>query len=350
MRRNLISVILIFLVTFYSKAQTSQDALNLSTNGVFGSARYTSMGGAFGSLGGDLSSLSDNPAGAAVFLYSEMGLSFEVNFNNTLAKGDNRNLPIKRSFSDLSQFGFILSLKNSIDGPFDKLNFGFNIQKVQDFNNNINSISSRKIGLNQFFLNNAEGVSLESLMTRENETISELYDFLGRNYGYSVQQAFLGFNGYVIDPVSNDKTNTNYISSVKYDQVDHDFYSDKSGDHKKYSFTIATQYKNSIYLGLNLNSHQVYSHEKTDLTETNYLADSTINLIRFNNDVLTFGRGFSAQLGVIAKVNKNIRFGLSYQSPTGLNLTEESTQFLITNSMVSSKIKKKRVPSFSFFI
>ncbi len=153
MRRNLISVILIFLVTFYSKAQTSQDALNLSTNGVFGSARYTSMGGAFGSLGGDLSSLSDNPAGAAVFLYSEMGLSFEVNFNNTLAKGDNRNLPIKRSFSDLSQFGFILSLKNSIDGPFDKLNFGFNIQKVQDFNNNINSISSRKIGLNQFFLN-----------------------------------------------------------------------------------------------------------------------------------------------------------------------------------------------------
>jgi len=335
MRRNLISVILIFLVTFYSKAQTSQDALNLSTNGVFGSARYTSMGGAFGSLGGDLSSLSDNPAGAAVFLYSEMGLSFEVNFNNTLAKGDNRNLPIKRSFSDLSQFGFILSLKNSIDGPFDKLNFGFNIQKVQDFNNNINSISSRKIGLNQFFLNNAEGVSLESLMTRENETISELYDFLGRNYGYSVQQAFLGFNGYVIDPVSNDKTNTNYISSVKYDQVDHDFYSDKSGDHKKYSFTIATQYKNSIYLGLNLNSHQVYSHEKTDLTETNYLADSTINLIRFNNDVLTFGRGFSAQLGVIAKVNKNIRFGLSYQSPTGLNLTEESTQFLITDHINS---------------
>jgi hypothetical protein len=335
MRRNLISVIIVFLFTSYSKAQTSQDALNFSTYGVFGSSRYTSMGGAFGSLGGDLSSLSDNPAGAAVFLYSEMGLSFEVSFNNSLANGDNRNLPIKKSFSDLSQFGFILSLKNSQEGSFSRLNFGFNIQKIQEFKNNINSISSRSVGLDQFFLNNAQGISLENLMTRENETISELYDFLGRNYGYITQQAFLGFNGYVIDPISNEETNTNYISSAKYNQVDHDFYIDRTGDHKKYSFTIATQYKNSIYLGLNLNSHQVYYQEKTDLTETNYLVDSDIDLIRFNNDVLTFGRGFSAQLGVIAKISTNIRFGLSYQSPTRLNLTEESTQFLITDHINS---------------
>ncbi len=67
MKRNLIYIILTFLLTFYSKAQTSQDAFNLSTSGIFGSARYTSMGGAFSSLGGDLSSISDNPAGAAVF-------------------------------------------------------------------------------------------------------------------------------------------------------------------------------------------------------------------------------------------------------------------------------------------
>jgi hypothetical protein len=320
MRRNLISVIIVFLFTSYSKAQTSQDALNFSTYGVFGSSRYTSMGGAFGSLGGDLSSLSDNPAGAAVFLYSEMGLSFEVSFNNSLANGDNRNLPIKKSFSDLSQFGFILSLKNSQEGSFSRLNFGFNIQKIQEFKNNINSISSRSVGLDQFFLNNAQGISLENLMTRENETISELYDFLGRNYGYITQQAFLGFNGYVIDPISNEETNTNYISSAKYNQVDHDFYIDRTGDHKKYSFTIATQYKNSIYLGLNLNSHQVYYQEKTDLTETNYLVDSDIDLIRFNNDVLTFGRGFSAQLGVIAKISTNkIWFKLSVPNKIKFN-------------------------------
>lgn len=331
MKRNIISVTLIFLIIFYTNAQTSQDALNFSTYGVFGSSRYTSMGGAFGSLGGDLSSISDNPAAGAVFLYSEMGLTFEANFNNSVANGDTRNIPTRRSFSDLSQFGFIFSLKNNEDGSFNKLNFGFNIHKVQEFDNNINSISSRNIGMDQFFLNNAQGVPLDNIMTRENETVSELYDFLGNKYGYSVQQAFLGFNGYIIDPVSNEEGNTSYISSAKYNQVDHDFYIDKIGDHKKYSFTVSTQYKNSIYLGLNLNSHRVYYNEITDLTESNYSFDSNISLIRFNNDVLTYGRGFSAQLGIIAKVNTNFRLGFSYQSPTRLNLTEESLQFLTTD-------------------
>ena len=331
MKRNIISVTLTLLIVFYSKAQTSQDALNLSTYGVFGSSRYTSMGGAFGSLGGDLSSVSDNPAAGAVFLYSEMGLTFEVNFNNTFAIGDNRNSPIKRSFSDLSQFGFIFSLKNTQNGSFNRLNFGFNIQKVQEFKNNINSVYSRNIGLDQFFLDNAQGVSLDNLMTRENETVSELYDFLGNKYGYSVQQAFLGFNGYIIDPISNEEKNTNYVSSAKYNQVNHDFYIDKIGDHKKHSFTISGQYNNSIYLGLNLNSHKIYYHEITDLTESNYSFDSNISLIRFNNDVLTYGRGFSAQIGIITKIKNNFRLGFNYQSPIRLNLTEESLQFLISD-------------------
>ena len=331
MKRNILTVTLTLLITFFSKAQTTQDAFNLSTYGTYGSARYTSMGGAFGSLGGDLSSISDNPAGGAVFLYSEMGLTFEINFNNTLSIGDERNIPVKTSFSDLSQFGFIFSLKNTSEGPFKKLNFGFNIQKIQDFKNNINSVSSRKIGLDQFFLNNAQGVSLENLMTRENETISELYDFLGNNYGYSVQQAFLGFNAYLIDPVSNEEGNTSYTSSAKYNEVDHDFYIDKIGDHKKYSFSISTQYNNSIYIGLNLNSHKIFYQEITDLTESNYLVDSNIDLLRFNNELLTYGSGFSAQLGIIAKIKNNLRLGFSYQSPTRLNLTEESLQFLISD-------------------
>ena len=335
MKKNLIYIILTFLLTFYSKAQTSQDAFNLSTSGIFGSARYTSMGGAFGSLGGDLSSISDNPAGAAVFLYPEMGISFEVNFNNSISNGDNRNLPVKGSFSDLNQFGLIFSLKNTKDESFKfkRLNFGFNIQKVQEFKNNINSISSRNIGIDQFFLNNAQGVPLDDLMTRENETISELYDFLGNNYGYSTQQAFLGFNGYIIDPVSNEENNINYVSAAKYNKLNHDFYLDRTGDHKKYTFTIATQYENSFYLGLNLNSHQVYYHEISDLYESNYSLDSNIDLIQFNNDVLTQGSGFSAQLGIIAKIKNNFRLGFSYQSPTRLNLTEESMQFIITDHL-----------------
>ena len=41
-----------------------------------GSARFQSMGGAFGALGGDLSAININPAGSAVFIDNQYELSF----------------------------------------------------------------------------------------------------------------------------------------------------------------------------------------------------------------------------------------------------------------------------------
>ena len=48
-------------------AQTLNDVSYLTRSGLYGSARYTSMAGAFGALGGDLSAINVNPAGSAVF-------------------------------------------------------------------------------------------------------------------------------------------------------------------------------------------------------------------------------------------------------------------------------------------
>ena len=48
-------------------AQTLNDVIYLTQSGLNGSARYTSMAGAFGALGGDLTAISDNPASSSVF-------------------------------------------------------------------------------------------------------------------------------------------------------------------------------------------------------------------------------------------------------------------------------------------
>ena len=48
-------------------AQSETDAFSLSRTEIDGSARFQAMGGAFAALGGDLSSISQNPAGGAVF-------------------------------------------------------------------------------------------------------------------------------------------------------------------------------------------------------------------------------------------------------------------------------------------
>ena len=47
-------------------AQTAIDAYSISQNDLRGSARFMSMGGAFTALGGDISTLNQNPGGIGV--------------------------------------------------------------------------------------------------------------------------------------------------------------------------------------------------------------------------------------------------------------------------------------------
>lgn len=73
-------------------AQSETDAFSLSRTEIDGSARFQAMGGAFAALGGDLSSISQNPAGGAVFHRSEMAMSFGFSNRATTASWYNQEL------------------------------------------------------------------------------------------------------------------------------------------------------------------------------------------------------------------------------------------------------------------
>ncbi len=58
---------ILFLACAFVSAQNINDVLRYSNESLQGTARFQGMSGAFGALGGDLSSLNVNPAGSAVF-------------------------------------------------------------------------------------------------------------------------------------------------------------------------------------------------------------------------------------------------------------------------------------------
>ncbi|MFR8081338.1 MAG: hypothetical protein ACLU6Z_06525 [Odoribacter splanchnicus] len=95
----ILSVLLGF--TFASQAQTFEDAVQFSRTQNWGTARSAGMAGAFGALGGDLSTLSSNPAGIGVFRKSEISITPSLNFANTKATdySPKDNFPIGRSGS-----------------------------------------------------------------------------------------------------------------------------------------------------------------------------------------------------------------------------------------------------------
>ena len=103
----------------------SQDDLN-------GTARFRAMSGAFGALGGDLSSIYVNPAGSAVFLNNQMGLtlsSFNIKNNSNYFGTKTSD---KENSIDLNQAGAVFVFNNRKDSDWRKISLGVNYEKTND--------------------------------------------------------------------------------------------------------------------------------------------------------------------------------------------------------------------------
>ncbi|MBD5204411.1 MAG: TonB-dependent receptor, partial [Bacteroidales bacterium] len=83
--RNSILLALFGLCPFAGVGQTATDVIPLTQSDLKGTARFMSMGGAFGALGGDLSTLSQNPAGIGVYRSSELGFTLDLDCQRSSA-------------------------------------------------------------------------------------------------------------------------------------------------------------------------------------------------------------------------------------------------------------------------
>ena len=83
-----------------------------------------------------------------------------------------------------------------------------------------------------------------------------------------------------------------------------------------------------------MNSHfSDYTRSSSFFEFNNNDISQGIRSVRFNNDLRTFGNGFSFQLGAIAKVGTDIRIGASYESPTWMTFTDQFTQNITSNCL-----------------
>ncbi len=135
-------IFLLFTGLAFSVAQSQEvaDALRYAQDNLNGTARFRAMGGAFGALGGDLSSISINPAGSAVFSNNQIaltGTNFSTKnnsdyFGSTLSKS-------KNSF-DLNQAGAVFVFKNQDPSSnWKKISFSVNYENMSNLDNSIAS-------------------------------------------------------------------------------------------------------------------------------------------------------------------------------------------------------------------
>lgn len=319
-----------------ASAQDISDVLRYSQSNINGTARFRAMGGAFTALGGDLSAISINPASSAVFNDNQFGVTLSNYNKKNESSFFNTYRDSKETVFDLNQAGAVFVFYNDDHAsPWQKFTLGINYDIQNNFTNNTLAAGVNPYhSIGDFFLNQANGVALENLQTLPNETAGQLYMYLGENFGSRYQNAFLGYDTYILEAVQNSPNNTAYYSNIPAGTYEQSSYVSSKGYNGKLGFNIATQYDDRFYFGLNLNAHFVDYNTVHTFYETNdnpsNTSGETIREVRFRNELYTYGSGFSFQLGGIAKLTKELRLGLSFESPTWYRLFDETRQSLRT--------------------
>lgn len=331
MKRIPFLLIMVVCATF-SYAQGISDGLRYGVDANSGTARYAALSGAFGALGGDLSAIADNPAGSAVFITNDLSVSLGViDLENKSTYFGSKSNAIDTDVT-LNQAGGVFVFTNSDENSkWKKFTIALNYNNSRNHDDDlfIQGRGNKTIG--SYFLNRAQGVPLELLQLQSGESISELYAYLGETQGTSAQDAFLGYQGFIFDPLDPENpNNTQYILNIRPGGFNQEFYSGSAGFNGKYTLNFAAQYTDDLYFGINLNAHSIDYINSSYLYETNSNPGSLVNEITFENNLSVLGNGFSAQLGAIGKVTDDFRIGVTYDTPTWYVISEETSQYLQT--------------------
>lgn len=344
------------LATFTIQAQDISDALRYSQDEIQGSARFRALSGAFGALGGDMSAVSINPAGSAVFSQSHASFTLSNAYTSNDTQYFNGFSNTSDSKFDLSQGGASFVFASRSDSSWKKFTLGIAYDRSNNYDDNWgfkNGVNNNDDGnfsnsIASYFYDYTNGMQKSVFTPTESELsqyfnidqasivndyskyIDLAYQFLGDVEGFKAQQAFLGYQSYILDADADSDNNTLYTSNVSPGNFTHDYSYASTGYNGKIAFNMATQYEDNLYLGMNLNSHFINYDRSTRLFENNNNSGSTISAIDFTNTLSTTGSGFSFQLGGILKVSPEFRFGVTFDSPVWYTIKEESTQGLST--------------------
>jgi hypothetical protein len=295
-------IIMLFISTFPALfSQTSSDALRYSRILYGGSARFQGLGGAFGAVGADFSSIATNPAGLGLFTSFEFSLSPSIrmaNSNSNFNMETNRDNKFNGGMGDLGLV-FHMAGNDKSGSGFKGFNVAFGMNRQNDFNNRIfmEGTNNKSSLLTQYVntLNNTPG----------GVTPQELND----QYPFDIA---LAFNTYLIDTANN-----KYFNDAPKGGVIQSKLLTTEGSINEFDFAFGANYNDRLYIGATIGipviryfEHSQYREIKND-TAIHYFKTMT-----YNQELETHGTGINLKVGLIYRPANWIRIGAAIHTPT----------------------------------
>ena len=235
-----------------------------------GTAKFNSMAGSMGALGGDLSAITVNPAGTGVFITGDVSATLAVQGNKNNSNLFGKSFESSYNNTNLGQVGGVVSFETNSNSPWQFVNLAFNYstKNLEDY-----------------------------VQTPGNSSIKEAVQY---ESGGNTVNDFLVYNGHAYD---------------------------RTGTASNLNVSLGGNYENKIYLGAGLN------FKTAELEQSDFFQYQLQNLGEYAyyqkqySPYRESSNGFSASVGIISKINNNIRLGVAIESPTFWNLTRTYTEY-----------------------
>jgi hypothetical protein len=316
-------LLLIFFSSFsvaYIFAQEPADALRNAWNVQSGTARIQAVGGAMGSLGGDITATFVNPAGLGFYRTGDVVFSPTYNFGKTHATYLGRKENASTNKFALGTSGVVWGSNDGRKTRSSAISLAVN--QTADFKSNIlyrgqNNNSS----YSQKFLE-----EIQNANAKDGNVVASSFPF-----GTS-----LAFNTFWIDTVGGG-TNGNFQfqtrSPIGTGLLQQNTVNTRGGI-TEFALGIGVNLNDKVLVGGTIGIPIMRFERDAEFVE----ADATTNTANkfdyaiFRQGLTTTGVGFNLKGGIIYKPQEFWRLGFAFHSPTFYSLTDKNTAEIITNT------------------
>ena len=290
------------------QSQNEVDALRYSRTTFGGTARSMAMGGAFGALGADFSTLSSNPAGIGLYKKSEFTFTPSLYFGKTVSEYNGFKAKDSKTNFNVSNVGMIFSTepntnKNSV---IKNIQFGIGLNRINNFNNRM--MIQGNNDENSFvdtYVDNANGINYHDI---EDDPYGD--------YAFDLNPAWWTFLLNPKDTLTNEYLGAVVSDANKLQRKELNSW----GSMNEFIMAFGTNINDRLYLGGSFAFPYIRYFEESYYTEEDnqnlMVDDFDFRKMSLYQDLQTRGTGFNMKFGVILRVTDWVRVGGAIHSPT----------------------------------
>jgi hypothetical protein len=328
MKRYLLTITLLTGTTL-SFAQIPEDALRYSFYPQSGTARNIAIGGAMGSLGGDINATFVNPAGLGFYRTGEVALTPGYFLNNNKAAFRGTNVKDNRNAFGMGTTGVVAGYTPRYNTKTSKA-FSLAFTQTASFNNSV-----KYSGLNNFS-SFSEQFAEEFGRALNANGFRAFDDALNVN-SRSPYTTAVALYTYLIDTV---KVGPSYVvrGAPEYildagEAIKQEMTKDTRGGLYDIALGFAHNQEDKWYFGGTISIPLVVYRSNMQFKESDTSAKTNnyFNNFVYTDDFKTTGAGFAAKVGVIYRPVEYVRLGLAVHSPMFMSLTDKRTVSLATS-------------------